>query len=165
MQTLCRNSLIGVALSWFCASITLAMSHGSIDIDVKQIDDKPAFCLPVSDDNGSDPIQISRVGVSRETGVAQPAVTYWDEFVPVNAQPAYLKRGECLAFGQIVPGAIVDTPATSLDVNKYYSFALIPGGDAEFVYAVAFCVLRQADGKVRIAVPGKQSNPCGSLGY
>ncbi|WP_321953810.1 hypothetical protein [Paraburkholderia bannensis] len=165
MQTLCRKSLIGVALSWVFVSFSLAMSHGPIDIDVKQIDGKPAFCLPVSDENGSDPIQISRVGVSRETGVAKPAVTYWDEFVPVNAQPAYLKRGECLVYGQIVPGAIVDTPATSLDVNKYYSFALIPGGDAEFIYGVAFCVLRQADGKVRVAVPGKQSNPCGSLGY
>jgi hypothetical protein len=165
MQTICRNSLIGVTLCWLCASCATAMSHGPIDLDVKEIDGKPAVCLPASDDTGSDPIRISRVGVSRETGVAAPSVDYWDEVVPASAPAAYLKRGECLIYGQTVPGAIINTRAKPLDANKYYTAAIIPAGESGPVYGAIFCVLRQANGAIRIAVPAKQHNPCGSLGY
>jgi hypothetical protein len=142
------------------------MSHGPIRLEIRQIDGKPAACLPMSDDVGSDPIQIRGVGVSRRTGPVSPAVIYWDLDVPANAQPMYLKRGECVVYGQTVAGAIVNTPPKTLDVNKYYGFTIIPAGDdAGPVYSSVFCVLKQADGGIRIAAPAKGQNPCGSLGF
>ncbi|WP_241023480.1 hypothetical protein [Paraburkholderia sp. Ac-20340] len=164
MQTICRNSLIAVLLCWFCASCVSAMSQGSIDLDIRQVDGKPAFCLPASDDTGSNPIQIRRVGVSRSTGVTTPAVTYWNATLPDSAPPVYLKRGECLVYGQTVSGAIVDTPAKPLNANNYYDVTIMHAGETGAVYSSIFCVLRQADGSIRIAVPGKQHNPCASLG-
>lgn len=153
-------------LAWcLCVAPALAMSHGPIDLDIKVIDGKPAACLPVSDDTGSDPIQISGIGVSRRTGVVSPSITYWDLDVPTNAQPVYLKRGECLVYGQTVAGAIVHTPPKALDVDKFYSFAIIPARDYGPVYGSVFCVLKQTDGAIRIAVPTQVQSPCGSLGF
>lgn len=165
MQTIFRNSLMGFVSCWLCASCAMAMSQGAIDLDIKQVDGKPTICLPISDDTGSDPVQIRRVGVSRATGNVSPAVTYWEVEVPASAPPTYLKRGECLVYGQTVAGAVVQTPPKPLDVNKYYSVSIMPAGNRGPVYSSAFCVLKQADGGIRIAVPGREQNPCGSLGF
>ncbi|MFM0645432.1 hypothetical protein PQR14_13980 [Paraburkholderia bryophila] len=141
------------------------MSQGAIELDIKAIDDKPAVCLPVSDDTGSDPVRIRRVGVSRATGTVSPDVIYWDVDVPASAQPVYLKRGECLFYGETLPGAIVNTSPKPLDVNKFNGITIMPAGDYGPVYSSAFCVLTQADGTIRVAVPTQVQSPCGSLSF
>lgn len=165
MQKRLRNAAIG-GMSWrLCVSHAMAMSHGPIDLNIRVIDGKPAACLPMSDDMGSDPIRIRIAGVSRTTGPVSTAIDYWDLEVPADTQPVYLKRGECLVYGQTVGGEIVHAPPKVLDVNKLYTFAIIPGGDYGPVYGAMFCVLKQADGTIRIAVPTRAQRPCGSLGY
>ncbi len=165
MWTIFRNSLIAVLACWICAACAMAMSRGAVHLDFEVVDGKPAFCLPQSDDNGDDPVPLGRFGVSRATGVASPDVTYWEAVVPASAQPAYLKRGECLVYGQTVAGALVETPAKPLDVNKFYSAAIIPAGETGRVYSAGFCVLREANGAIRITQSTKERNPCGSLEY
>lgn len=166
MKTVLRCSAAVLVSYWLCVSRVLAMSHGAIALEIKQVDGKPVACLPMSDDRGSDPVQIRGIGVDRATGIVSPAIMYWDLDIPANAQPVYLKRGECIVYGQAVAGAIVHTQPKTLDVNKFYSFSIIPVGDGGGpVYGAGFCVLKQADGGVRIATRGKVQNPCASLGY
>lgn len=166
MKIILRNSAMGFVSFWLYASRAVAMSHGAIDLEIKQIDGKPAACLPMSDDRGSDPVQIQGVGVSRRTGLLSPVVMYWDLDIPASAQPVYLKRGECLVDGQTVAGAIVHTQPKTLDLNKIYSFSIIPVGNGGGpVYGAGFCVLKQANGGARIAEQGKDQNPCASIGF
>lgn len=57
-------------------------------------------------------------------------------------------------------------PPKTLDANKYYRFSIIPAGDdAGPVYGATFCVLKQPDGRVRVAAPGKGQNTCASVGF
>lgn len=161
MRKLLRNAAIGSASWWLCLSHAIAMSEFPIVMDIKQIDGKPAACLPVNDDRGPDMIQIRMVGVGRSTGPVSPVITYWGLEVPADAKPFYLKRGECLAYGQIIEGANVMTPPKPLDFNKSYDFAVIQAGkSAGPAYGAVFCVLKLPDGGVRIAVPQKVQNPC-----
>ncbi|MFL9993411.1 hypothetical protein PQR34_22465 [Paraburkholderia sediminicola] len=130
-------------------------------LDIKQIDGKPAACLPVNDDRARDKIRIRMVGVGRSTGPVSPVITYWGLEVPQDAKPVYMKRGECLVYGQTIEGANVMTKPIALDFNKTYDFAIIPAWDGGGpVYGASFCVLKRADGGVRIAVPEKVQNPC-----
>jgi hypothetical protein len=74
----------------------------------------------------------------------------------------YLKRGECLVYGQPVAGAIVHTPSKTLDVDKTYGFSIIPVEDYGTVYGAGFCVLKQVGGGVRIVQPAKGQDLCPS---
>lgn len=165
MKKILRSSAMAGLSCWLFASCAVATSHGPIRLDVRQIDGKPAACLPASDDVGSEPIQIRGVDVTRRTGPVSPVVMYWALEIPASAPPVYLKRGECLVYGQAVTGAIVRTSPKTLDINKFYSISIVPGGDYGPVYSSAFCVVRQAGGGVRIAMPGQEGNPCASAGY
>ncbi len=165
MREVCRNSAIGLASWWLCAAHAIAMSQGPIPLDIKQIDGKPAACLPMSDEVGSDPIQVRGVDVDRRTGPVSPVVMYWALEIPASAKPVYLKPGECLVYGQTVAGAIVHVQPKTLDVNKFYSVSIVPGGDYGPVYSSSFCVLKQADGGIHIAVPGAVPDLCTSVGY
>lgn len=150
MQRIFRNSAMCI-LSWcLCFTHALATSELPVVLDIKQVDGKPAACLPVNNDRAGDVIQIRMVGVSRSTGPASPGVIYWWFEMPAGARPVYLKRGECLLYGQTVEGAIVHTPPKALDVNKAYQISIIPGGDTGPVYGAGFCVMRRPDGGVRI---------------
>lgn len=164
-----RNMLRSCAMA--CLSCCLfvsradAMSHGPIRLDVRQVDGKPAACLPMSDDTGSEPIRISSIGVSRQTGPVSPVVMYWALEIPERAPPVYLQRGECLVYGQAVAGAIVRTPPRTLDLDKFYSISIVPAGNEGPVYGSAFCVIGQAGGGIRIATPGQQGEPCAVVGH
>ncbi|WP_254602209.1 hypothetical protein [Burkholderia lata] len=165
MRNMLRScAMVGVSCC-LLASRADAMSHGPVRLDIRQIDGKPAACLPESDDTGSDPIQIRGVGVTRQTGPVSPVVTYWELEVPERAPPVYLKRGECLVYGQTVAGAVVRAAPRALDINKFYSISILPVGDYGPVYGSAFCVIRQAGGSVRIATPGQEGNPCAPAGH
>ncbi|OXJ26220.1 hypothetical protein CFB82_34105 [Burkholderia sp. HI2714] len=165
MRKILLSSAVACISSLVFTSCAVATSHGPIRLDIRQIDGKPAACLPASDDTGSDPIQIRGVGVTRQTGPVSPVVTYWALEVPESAPPVYLKRGECLVYGQTVAGAVVRAAPRALDINKFYSISILPGGDYGPVYGSAFCVIRQAGGGVRIATPGQEGNPCAPAGH
>lgn len=160
---LIRNVTAGAISSWLCVSQAMATSEAPIDLDIKQVDGKLVACLPTNDDRVQDAIQIRMVGVARPTGPASPDITYWWFELPATAKPVYLKRGECLVYGQVVEGAIVHTPPKALDADYTYYISLIPGGRYGPVYSAEFCVIRQADGGTRIEVPTKEKNPCESL--
>lgn len=160
MRQIFRNSAICFLSWWLCTTCAIAMSRGPILLEIKQVEGKPAACLPMNDDQGDQPIQIRMVGVSRPTGPASPDIIYWGLEVPGNAKPVYLKRGECLVYGQSLDGAVVQTQPRTLDVNKTYDFAIIPGGDDGSVYGAGFCVLKQTGGAVRIIQPAKGQDLC-----
>jgi hypothetical protein len=165
IRKLLRNVAIGIMSWWLCMHHAMATSEMPIALDIKQVDGKPVACLPMNDDRAEDEIQVRMVGVARSTGPASPDITYWWFELPATAKPVYLKRGECLVYGQAVEGSIVHTPPKALDVDYAYYISLIPGGKYGPVYSAGFCVLKQSDGGTRIAVPGKDQNSCASIGY
>ncbi|CAB3974025.1 MULTISPECIES: hypothetical protein [Burkholderia] len=165
MRKILRSCAMACLSCCLLASRADAMSHGPIRLDVRQVDGKLAACLPMSDDTGSEPIRISWIGVTRGTGPVSPVVTYWALEIPERAPPVYLKRGECLVYGQAVAGAIVRTPPRTLDIDKFYSISIVPAGNDGPVYGSAFCVIGQAGGGIRIARPGQQGNPCAAAGH
>lgn len=161
IRKLLRNVALGIMSWWLCPHHAMATSEAPIDLDIKQVDGKPVACLPTNDDRAQDVIQIRMVGVARPTGPASPDITYWWFELPATAKPVYLKRGECLVYGQTIEGASVMTSPKPLDFDKSYDFAVIPAGRGTGpVYDAVFCVRKQADGGVRIAVPQKVRDPC-----
>lgn len=160
MRKIFRSSATGIVSWGFFLSQAIAMSQGPIVLDIRQVDGKPAACMPTNNDQAAQTIQIRMVGVSRATGPVSPDVIYWGLEVPESAKPVYLKRGECLVYGQTIDGAVVDTPPKALDVNKSYDFAIIPVGNGGPVYGAGFCVLKGSDGTARVAVPQETQNPC-----
>lgn len=160
MQTLFRSSVLG-ALAWpLCMSRAMAVSEAPVELEIRQVDGNPAACLPIDDKRAGSVIQIRTVGVARPTGPASPDVTYWWFEMPADARPVYLKRGECLVYGQTVQGAIVRTPPKPLDLDRTYYISIIPGGDSGPVYGAAFCTLERPGGDRHVAVPQRGRNPC-----
>ncbi|HHX4057686.1 MAG: hypothetical protein ACN6QT_29855 [Burkholderia contaminans] len=160
MQTIFRSSVLGVLACLLCLSRAMATSEAPIELEIRQVDGNPAACLPLNDERAESVIQIRSVGVARPTGPASPDVTYWWFDMPAEAKPVYLKRGECIVYGQRVNGAIVRTQPKPLDLNRTYYISIIPGGDSGPVYSAAFCTLKQPGGGVHIAVPKNDRNPC-----
>ncbi|KGS19284.1 putative lipoprotein [Burkholderia pseudomallei MSHR5569] len=79
------------------------MSRGPVRVDIKRIDGQTAARIPESDDTGNEWVRLHIAGVGRATGPASPAVVYWVITVPDDVPPVYLKRGECVVFGQRIP--------------------------------------------------------------
>ncbi|VWD05227.1 MULTISPECIES: hypothetical protein [Burkholderia] len=160
MRTIFRSSVLGVLACVLCLSRAMAASEAPVELEIRQVDGNPAACVPVNDERAEPVIRIGTVGVARPTGPASPDVTYWWVEMPAEATPVYLKRGECLVYGQSVKGAIVRTPPKPLELNRTYYISIIPGGDAGPVYSAAFCTLKRPGGGVHIAVPQNDRNPC-----
>ncbi|WP_382650031.1 hypothetical protein [Streptomyces sp. NPDC057010] len=160
MQTIFRSSVLGVLACLLCLSRAMATSEAPIELEIRQVDGNPAACLPLNDERAESVIQIRSVGVARPTGPASPDVTYWWFDMPAEAKPVYLKRGECIVYGQSVNRANVRTQPKPLHLNRTYYISIIPGGDSGPVYSAAFCTLKQPGGGVHIAVPKNDRNPC-----
>ncbi|AIO66475.1 hypothetical protein [Burkholderia oklahomensis] len=162
MHRIFRNSLICMLSCW-CIAQAGAMSKGPVPLDVKRIDGKPAACIPMSDDGGKSSMRLGFVGVSRATGPTSPNVIYWQIEVPDDAPPIYLKRGECIVYGQSIPGATVLTPPKPFDFDKWYNFAVMPGGEDDGpIYRGSFCVRKKPGGGGRVVLPSEGGDTCSS---
>ncbi|WP_187328925.1 hypothetical protein [Burkholderia pseudomallei] len=160
MRRIFRSSALCVVLS-LCVDQATAMSRGALLLDIKEVDGKPAACIPTNDEEFENVVQIDFIGVSRSTEPTTPGINYWEAQVPTNAKPVYLKRGECIVYGQYIEGARVDMPPKPLDVGKTYYFAIIPRGEAPGpVYGAGFCVLKRTGGRAQIVQPTKGNDPC-----
>ncbi|VWD11955.1 lipoprotein [Burkholderia lata] len=160
METISRSSVLG-SLAWLlCLSCATAASEAPVELEIRQVDGNPAACLPMNDERAERVIRIRTVGVARPTGPASPDVTYWWLEMPAEATPVYLKRGECLVYGQGVKGAIVRTPPRPLELNRTYYLSIVPDGGSGPVYGAAFCTLKRPGGEVHVAVPQSGQNPC-----
>ncbi|WP_382650034.1 hypothetical protein, partial [Streptomyces sp. NPDC057010] len=90
MMNILRSCAMAGVSCCLLASRADAMSHGPVRLVIRQVEGKPAACLPMRDDTGSEPIQIRGVGVTRQTGPVSPVVTYWALEVPERAPLVYL---------------------------------------------------------------------------
>lgn len=161
MHRIFRNSVIGV-LWCGCVAQAGAMSRGSVPLDVKRIDGKPAACIPTSDE-GQAEMRLGFIGVSRATGPVSPDVIYWQVEVSDNVPPVYLKRGDCIVYGQSIPGATVLTPPKRFDVGKWYNFAVMPGGKAEGpIYRGTFCISGKQGDSGRVVLRSENKDACSS---
>lgn len=136
------------------------MSYGPTALIIKQVGDLPAACLPMKDANGDQPVQIYFVGVSHARGPTESSEIYWAVDMSKAPKPVYLKRGECLVYGENIDGARTDLAPKTLRLNYNYGFAIRPGGKWRSVYGASFCVLKQPNGKLLIVVPTAEHNPC-----
>ncbi len=84
------------------------MSQGPIVLQIKDVEGKHAAFLPSADERAKSGVRLCWAGVSRAAGPTSPAVVYWVITVPDDVPPVYLKRGECVVFGQRIPGATVE---------------------------------------------------------
>ncbi|WP_241014688.1 hypothetical protein [Burkholderia sp. Ac-20379] len=152
---------VAALIAAYCASAPVAHATSTMPLalEIRQIGGKPAACLPASD-AAADPVRIRYVGVSRSTGPASPSVIYWDVRIPDDAPPVTLRRGECIVYGQTLPGATVRTPPKPLDADRFYGFGIMPAGSYGPTYDGGFCLLTQPGGGVRLATPRKDEDPC-----
>lgn len=161
MHRIFRNSVIGV-LWCGCVAQAGAMSRGPVPLDVKRIDGKPAACIPTSDE-GQAEMRLGFIGVSRATGPVSPDVIYWQVEVSDNVPPVYLKRGDCIVYGQSIPGATVLTPPKRFDIGKWYNFAVMPGGKAEGpIYRGTFCISGKRGDSGRVVLRSENKDACSS---
>lgn len=117
--------------------------------------------IPENDDTGNEWVRLHIAGVGRATGPASPAVVYWVITVPDDVPPVYLKRGECVVFGQRISGATVETPPKPFDVDKRYNFALVTSGESgTWIYKGNFCVREKLGGGTRAVLLNEDSDPC-----
>lgn len=147
-------------------SSAVAMSRGPVRVDIKRIDGQPAARIPESDDTGNEWVRLHIAGVSRATGPASPAVVYWVITVPDDVPPVYLKRGECVVFGQRISGATVETPPKPFDVDKRYNFALVTSSESgTWIYKGNFCVREKLGGGTRAVLlkEDRRSLPAGTM--
>ncbi|AOJ69121.1 MULTISPECIES: hypothetical protein [Burkholderia] len=162
MRRIFRNSVIFV-LSICCISYAAAMSKGPIRIALKRINGKPVACIPADDNGGGQSVRLYVAGISRATGPTTPAVIYWGIKASDDEQPVYLKRGECIVYGQTMPGMTLKTPPRSFDVDKWYNFSVITSDEhGTTIYRGGFCVRPTPDGGGRVVLPEEDQDPCPS---
>ena len=142
------------------SACSFATSRGSIGLAVKQAGELPAVCIAAADENGNQPIRIHYVGVSHATG-SFGSEPYWNLEVPESAMPFYLKRGECLTYGQAIAGANISTKAKKLQPGVLYGIGVVPyGTGSEFVYGANFCLIRQSNGTLKVVDPAVEHEVC-----
>ncbi|WP_158014453.1 hypothetical protein [Ralstonia solanacearum] len=160
MKTIFRNSYLAASLAFLFTGCAGAASHGPIELTIKQVDDSPAACIPMSDARGDQPVQIVSAGVWRATG---PVSTedYWSITIPPTSTPFFVKRGACIVYGQKIEGAEIETAPRTLEPGKSYAFSIIPNGNGTGqVYGASFCVKKTTNGKRIILQETGASNPC-----
>ena len=142
------------------SSCGFATSKGSIGLAVKQAGELPAVCIATADENGNQPVRIRYVGVSHATG-SFGSEPYWNLEVPESAKPFYLKRGECLTYGQTIEGANILTEAKKLQPGVLYGIGVVPyGAGSEFVYGANFCLIRRPNGTLKVVDPAVEHEVC-----
>ncbi len=60
------------------------MSRGALLLDIKEVDGKPAACIPTNDEEFENVVQIDFIGVSRSTEPTTPGINYWEAQVPMT---------------------------------------------------------------------------------
>ncbi|WP_413706327.1 hypothetical protein [Ralstonia sp. Ralssp110] len=160
MHRIFRNKAAGLLSFFFISSCSFATSKGSIGLAIKQTGDSPVVCLAAADENGNQPVRIHFVGVSHATG-SFGSESYWQVEVPESSKPLYLKRGECLTYGQAIAGANILTEPKKLQPGVLYGIGLVPyDADAGFVYGANFCLMRQPNGKLKVVDPAIERGVC-----
>lgn len=76
MRRIFRSSALCVVLS-LCVDQATAMSRGALLLDIKEVDGKPAACIPTNDEEFENVVQIDFIGVSRSTEPTTPGINYW----------------------------------------------------------------------------------------
>jgi hypothetical protein len=160
MHRIFRNKVAGFLSLFVISSCSFATSKGSIGLAVKQAGELPVVCLAAADENGNQPVRIHFVGVSHATG-SFGSESYWQVEVPESSQPFYLKRGECLTYGQAIAGANILTESKKLQPGVLYGLGLVPyEPGADFVYGANFCLIRQPNGKLKVVDPAIEHGVC-----
>ncbi len=160
MKPVFPDQYLVACLASLVASCAGAASHGPIELTIKQTDDRPAACLPLSDVRGDQPVQIVSAGVWRTTG---PVSTedYWSIMIPSTSKPFFVERGQCVTYGQKIEGAEIETNPKPLEFGQSYVFSIAPHGTGSGpVYAASFCVKRAPNGNRIILQEISASNPC-----
>lgn len=160
MHRLFRNKAAGFLFLFLISSCSVATSKGSIGLTVKQTGELPAVCFAAADENGNQPIRIHFVGVSHATW-SFGSEPYWEVEVPESSKPLYLKRGECLTYGEAIAGANILTEPKRLEPGVLYGIGLVPyEAGADFVYGANFCLIRQHNGKLKVVDPAIEHGVC-----
>ena len=142
------------------SSYSFATHKGSIGLAVKQAGELPVVCIAAVDENGNQPVRIHFVGVSHATG-SVGSESYWGVEVAESAKPFYLKRGECLTYGQTIAGANIFTEAKKLQPGVLYGIGVVPyGTGSEFVYGANFCLIRRPNGTLKVVDPAIEHGVC-----
>ncbi|MDF3931928.1 hypothetical protein [Pseudomonas citronellolis] len=109
------------------------------------IENVPAVCLP---DDAKEEFPVSRVLLS-ESYVSRPLD--WELKLKPNAVPLILRPGDCIKFGYVPNGYLIDEASrlSELKINTTYVFIVDRVGDADhynYFYSAAFCVGKSASG-------------------
>jgi len=112
---------------------------------VKVVDNAPAICLP---DDVKEDFPVRRVLLSES--YVKNSID-WELRLAPGAIPLSLKPGECIKFGRIPIGYLLDETSKlkALRVNATYSFMMDRVEDAEHYnhfYSTAFCVKKGEEG-------------------
>ncbi|WP_230586859.1 hypothetical protein, partial [Ralstonia solanacearum] len=117
MKPLFPDQYLVASLASLVASCAGAASHGPVELTIKQTDDRPAACLPLSDVRGDQPVQIVAASVWRATRPVSPE-DYWLTTIPPISAPFFVKRGTLLVCGQKIEGIEIKIAGMAMEPGK-----------------------------------------------
>lgn len=145
-----------------CATAT---SIGAKHLNIRQILDKPAACLP---EDAGESIELNTAFV---TGDSPEVPRQWAIQLIPGSKPLVLHSGECIAFGQSIDGYRQLGEFHALEEGQTYDFGLRRNDRlndwVSKVYVGLFCVQRAPDGHLTYLPYVYHSNgtiiypPCG----
>jgi hypothetical protein len=149
-----RGFAANLLLAATFAGNATATSTGASQLNIRQMGDAPAACLPESE---RDSIELESAHVtwtSRATGAragGHPPVHYpWAIDLIPDTKPLVLHPGECIVFGERIAGYKQDGEIQPLQIGETYSFVLRRYTQHNSwlnpYYRGAFCVARSPDG-------------------
>lgn len=141
--------LLACSLTTCIALNAQATSLAPGKINIKQINNLPAACLPEDEGKGVE-LRTAFVEEIPRTNNGQPY--QWEINLAADSKPFVLAPGQCITFGQAIGGYKQDANPLPFVPGRSYEFGLRSnhqeGGWDGRLYAALFCVQKNTDGSV-----------------
>lgn len=140
--------MVGISIALCLINTSFATSKWPLPMDIKQIGNAPAACLPKDD---KESIEVKAAYVYESYAPVETQTRWLIEMKP-STKPLVLHPGECLAYGKNIDGYTSTVPPQSLASDKPFVFNIVRSDQdkkwASRFYDAIFCGLTMPDGRI-----------------
>jgi hypothetical protein len=142
-----KHLLVGISVALYLINATFAMSKGPLPMDIKQVGNAPAACLPKSEDES---IELKKAFVNQSFMTRGAGMKWVIELNP-GATPLVMRPGDCLVYGALLDGYTQTLVAKPLELGRPHVFSLERNDEGKKwtsrFYHATFCELVMPDGQ------------------
>jgi hypothetical protein len=143
-----KHFLVGIGIALCLINTAFATSKWPLPMDIKQVGNAPAACLPKSEDES---IELKMAYVNQSFMTRGAGLKWIIELNP-GATPLVMHPGDCLVYGTLLDGYTQTLAAKPLEVGRPHVFSLERNDEGKKwtsrFHSATFCGLTMPDGRI-----------------